>query len=60
MTFSTCLQHVLNLLSVHIEMHGNYNPKNQVQHMTTVVKLKGGSKICHILVCTSGSIILAK
>lgn len=44
MTFSTCLQHVLNLLSVRIEMHGNYNPKNQVQHMTTVVKLNGGQK----------------
>lgn len=35
---------MLNLLSVRIEMHGNYNPKNQVQHMTTVVKLNGGQK----------------
>lgn len=30
---STCLQHVLNLLSVYIEMHGNYSAENQVQHI---------------------------
>lgn len=47
MTFSTCSQHVLNLLSVYIEMHGNYNVENQVQHTTAVVKLKGGGYLSY-------------
>lgn len=47
MTLSTCLQHVLNLLSVHIELHGNYTAENQVQHRTTVVKLKGDGHLSY-------------
>lgn len=42
MTFSTCMQFVLSLLSVHIVMRGTYNAENQVQHVTTAVKFKGG------------------
>lgn len=45
------------LLFVLIEMHGNYNAQNNVQHVTTVVKFKKGAFV--ILVCTSGSIIAA-
>ena len=42
MTFSTCMQYVLSLSSIHIVMHGTYNAENQVQHMTRAVKFKGG------------------